>query len=131
MEEERKPVTPIAALRPGMENVRVRVRVLEAGSPKTVETRRGLRTLSEAVVGDGTGRVRLTLWGRLAGTLRDGEAVEIEGAWTTSYRGFVILNAGSRSRVRRVDDASVPEPERVPDKFPRAGPSRAARGRRR
>ncbi len=114
--EEKK----ISQLREGEDDVTVRVRVLEVGETKTVQTRKGPRTLSEAVVGDDTGRVRLTLWGKHAGTLEEGEAVEIRGAWTTSYRGEVQLNVGYRGEIDRIEDSEVPQPEEVPEEVPKA-----------
>ena len=117
MSEER---VKVASLRPGMDHVTVRVRVIEAGSPHEIETRNGRRTISEAVVGDETGRVRLTLWGRKAGSLTAGEVVEISNAWTTSYRGQVILNAGARSEIRRLSDEDAPGIDEVPEKYPQA-----------
>ncbi len=110
----------IASLRPGMDGVNVRVRVLEAGPPRTIETRNGRRTISDAVVGDETGRIRLTLWGRKAGSISVGDAIEIENAWTTSFRGQVVLNAGAKSTIRKLEDNEVPGPDEVPDKFPTA-----------
>jgi len=114
--EEKK----VSQLREGEDEVTVRVRVLEVGETKTVQTRKGPRTLSEAVVGDETGRVRLTLWGRHAGSLEEGEAVEIRGAWTTSYRGEVQLNVGYRGEIERIDDDQVAKPEEVPEETPKA-----------
>ena len=114
--EEKK----VSQLREGEDDVTVRVRVLSVGETKTVQTRKGPRTLSEAVVGDETGRVRLTLWGKHAGTLEEGEAVEIRGAWTTSYRGEVQLNVGYRGEIERIEDDSVPQPEEVPEERPKA-----------
>jgi replication factor A1 len=110
----------ISELKPGMDNVTVKVRVLDAGAPKVIETRKGPRTISEAIVGDETGRVRLTLWGRAAGGVNPGEAVEIHGAWTTSYRGNVVLNVGGRGEIVRIDDSAVPEPSEVPEETPKA-----------
>jgi replication factor A1 len=65
-------VTRVIDLREGMDGVSVRVRVLEAGEAKVIETRNGPRTISEALVGDESGRVRLTLWGKLAGSIKKG-----------------------------------------------------------
>jgi len=114
--EERK----ISQLHEGEDGITVRVRVLSVSEPKTVQTRRGPRTLSEAVVGDDTGRVKLTLWGKHAGSLHEGEAVEIRGAWTTSYRGEVQLNVGNRGEIEEIEDDSVPAPEEVPEETPKA-----------
>ncbi|ABM80679.1 OB-fold nucleic acid binding domain-containing protein [Hyperthermus butylicus] len=129
MRSQKETPVKISELKPGMDNVTVRVRVLEAEAPRVIETRRGPRTISEAVVGDETGRVKLTLWGRAAGTLSEGEAVEIQGAWTTNYRGNVVLNVGGRGGIRRLDDSEAPQPEEVPEETPKASWQR--RGRRR
>lgn len=126
--KESEPVK-VSELKPGMDNVSVRVRVLEAEAPKVIETRKGPRTISEALVGDETGRVRLTLWGRAAGTVSPGEAVEISGAWTTTYRGNVVLNVGGRGEIKRLEDSEVPTAEEVPEETPRA--PRSFRQRRR
>lgn len=112
----------VSDLRDGMDGVSVRVRVLEVSGEKVVNTRRGPRTISEAVVGDETGRVKLTLWGRHAGSLREGEAVEIRGGWTSSYRGEVQLNVGARGEIERIPDDEVPKASEVPEERPKAPP---------
>jgi len=112
----------ISELKPGMNSVSIRVRVLEAEAPRTINTRKGPRTISEAVVGDETGRTRITLWGHAAGSLQVGDVVEISGAWTTSYRGQVVLNIGGRGNITRVDDNSVPPEDEIPEETPQAPP---------
>ncbi len=112
----------VSDLKDGMDGVSVRVRVLEVSSEKVINTRRGPRTISEAVVGDETGRVKLTLWGRHAGSLREGEAVEIRGGWTSSYRGEVQLNVGARGEIERIPDDKVPKASEVPEERPKAPP---------
>ncbi|MET1128003.1 MAG: single-stranded DNA-binding protein [Thermoproteota archaeon] len=112
----------ISELRPGMNKISLRLRVLEAGEPKTVQTRRGPRTLSEALVGDETGRTRLTLWGNAASSVSSGDAIEVRGAWTTVYRGQVVLNVGGSDNVVKVDDTVVPQADEIPEDVPRAPP---------
>lgn len=118
-------------LREGLEGITVRVRVLEVGEKKTVETKKGPRTLSEALVGDETGRVKLTLWGKLAGELRKGDAVEISNCWTSSFRGEIQVNAGSTSVIKKIDEESLPSIEEIPEEYPPkqpAGPARRTQG---
>jgi len=110
----------ISELKPGMNNLSLKVRVIEAGEPRIIQTRKGPRTISNAIVGDETGRVKLTLWGDKAGTIHEGEAVEIEGAWTTSYRGEVQLNVGSRGSITEVSGEEVPGSEEIPENTPKA-----------
>ena len=119
----------VADLREGEENLDLKVRVLSVEPPKVIHTQRGDRTISEAVVGDETGRVKLTAWGSQAGKLHEGEAVELKGAWTTSFRGQVQLNIGGRGKIEKIDDSEVPKPEEVPDVTPKASPQSAYRPR--
>lgn len=88
--------------------------------PKTIHTQRGDRTISEAVVGDETGRIKLTAWGQQAGKLNEGDAVELKGAWTTSFKGQVQLNIGSRGSIEKIDDGEVPKAEEIPENTPKA-----------
>jgi len=111
----------IGNLKAGMENVNVTVRVLEASEPKVIQTKNGTRTISEAIVGDETGRIKLTLWGKLAGSIKPGSVVKIVNGWTTAYKGKVQLNAGSKSTVSEVNDDSVPSEDQIPDITPSAG----------
>ncbi len=135
---ESKPKTKIIDLKPRSENVNVKGRVIEASPPKTINTRKGIRTISNAVIGDETGRVQVTLWGSKAGTLKEGEVVEIEGAWTTSFRGKVQLNVGRSTEVKIVDNNEAPQAEDIPEDEPTApmepyrssGRRRGFRGRR-
>ncbi len=113
-------ISKISDLKDGMENVSVKVRVIEVSKPKVIQTRRGPRTISEAIVGDESGRVKLTLWGRHAGSLKEGEVVEIRGAWTTSYRGVIQLNVGNRGRITPLSDDSAPQSHEIPHEMPRA-----------
>jgi replication factor A1 len=122
----------VGNLKPNQDNVSVTVRVLEASEPKVIQTKSGPRTISEAIVGDDTGRVKLTLWGQLAGKVKQGMVVKIENAWTTAYRGKVQLNAGSRSKVTEMTDSDAPSADQIPTNEPEAPnmPPRRNFGRR-
>ena len=121
-------------LKPGMNNLDVVVRVIESEEPKVINTRSGQRTISEAMVGDETGRVKLTLWGKAAGVVKEGQVVEIKGAWTTAYRGNVQLNIGGKGNIGESSE-ELPEAEKIPEDSPTAPegyrpPRRSYRGRR-
>ncbi|MDM7275796.1 MAG: single-stranded DNA-binding protein [Thermoprotei archaeon] len=109
----------VSDLRENMDNVNVRVRVLEAGESKVIETRSGPRTISEALVGDESGRVKLTLWGKLAGTIKKGDTIEIRNAWTTTYRGQVQLNVGARGSIAKIRSEEVAAEEEIPEETPK------------
>lgn len=116
MEEARK----ILDLVEGLNGVTVKGRVIEVTEPRIVETRRGMARLSTAVIGDETGRITLTLWGDHAGTLKPGEVIIVDGGWTTSYRGYVQLNAGRRTRIEKVEEHEAPEASEIPEETPKA-----------
>ncbi len=110
----------ISDLRPGEDGVNVKGRVLEVGEPRDVETRSGLRTLSEAVIGDETGRIKLTLWGEHAGSLSVGQVIEVQNGFTTAFRGKVQLNVGQRGAIKVLDDSEVVPEDQIPDESPEA-----------
>lgn len=110
----------IGNLKPGMENISVTVRVLKAEEQKVISTRNGERTISEAIVGDDTGRTKLTLWGEQAGKLQEGAVVKIDNAWTSAFKGQVQLNAGNRSKITEASDSEVPEEASIPETVPSA-----------
>jgi replication factor A1 len=120
----------IIDLKPGMENVSVRVRVISVTPPKTIETKKGTRTISNAIVGDATGRVEAVLWGERVTALHENDVVEIRGAWVTEYKGKVQLNIGKSTVVEKAPSDSVPE--EIPENEPRAtGAQRSFRPQRR
>jgi len=108
----------IGNLKGGMENIEVTARVLEIGEQKVVQTKNGPRTIREVMVGDDTGRVKLTLWGSQGDTVKEGQVIKVENAWTTVFKGQVQLNAGSRSKISEASEASVPEADQVPETSP-------------
>ncbi|ABU82133.1 OB-fold nucleic acid binding domain-containing protein [Ignicoccus hospitalis] len=116
-------------------SVTIRGRVLEVSEKRVVNTKYGPAELSEAVVGDETGRVRVTLWRDKAGSLEVGDVVEIRDGWTTSYKGEVQVNVNRRTEIVKLDDSEAPSPEEIPEERPkstaRAGPSRSSFSRRR
>ncbi len=120
MSEENKEKKRIIDLKAGEEHVHVTGRVLETSSPRVIQTRKGPRTISNAVIGDESGRVQATLWGSKAGTLEEGKVVEIKEAWTTSYRGKVQLNIGRSTEVKEVEDTEAPPAEEIPEEQPTA-----------
>ena len=115
-------------LKPGMENLNLKLRVLEAKEARTIQTRKGVRTISEAIVGDESGRIKLTLWGRHAGLIKEGDAIEVKGAFTTQYRGEVQLNLGSKGSIKQLDKDIVPPIDEIPDLSPKAPRTRSKGG---
>ncbi|BBG25411.1 Single-stranded DNA binding protein Ssb [Sulfuracidifex tepidarius] len=112
-------VEKIGNLKPGMENISVVVRVLQVSEPKDIQTKNGPRTISEIMVGDETGRAKLTVWGKQDEALKEGSIVKIDNVWTTAFRGQVQLNAGSKSTFSESDE-QIPEASEIPETVPEA-----------
>ncbi len=113
--------TKISDLKPGMNGVSLVARVISVEPSRTISTRSGLRTITEAVVGDETGKVKLTMWGKaLTSKLKEGDSIEIRNAWTTAFKGVVQLNVGGEENIRVGLEEALPEPEKIPEKYPQA-----------
>jgi replication factor A1 len=112
--------TKVKDLKPGMENVNVDVRVVESLGVRSINTKAGVRTLGEYIVGDDSGKVKLVIWGSKASSLNTGEAVSIKNAWVTEFRGEVQLNAGKNSVIEKLPDESLPKASEIPESTPKA-----------
>lgn len=120
-------VRKVISLKEGDENVSLLVRVLDVGQPRVIQTAKGPRTISEALLGDETGRVKATFWGEKAGRVSKGDVVKITGAWVTSFRGELHVNVGSRSLVESKEDSEAPLEDEIPQASPEASAGRTER----
>ena len=82
----------IADLKPGMRNVELEATVLAVEEPKTIVARGAERRILEAIISDGSGRIKLVLWDEHITDLRPGDRVAIRGGVVTSYKGEWRLN---------------------------------------
>ncbi len=123
VKEERKNLSKkevkIKDLKPGMDNIDLKVRVLEAFKPKIIQTRKGSRIISEAIVGDETGKTKMTLWGKKAGTVEEGDALEIKNAFVTAFKGQAQLNVGKQGEIVKIEDSEVVSKDEVPESIPK------------
>lgn len=92
----------IADLRPGMKGVSLEATVLLVDEPRTIVARGSERTILEALISDGSGRIKLVLWDDNIIELRPGDRVAIDGGAVTSFRGEWRLNVGRGGSIRKV-----------------------------
>ncbi len=115
-----KPKIKVMDLKPNMNNVSLTARVIKVEQPKTINTRSGTRTISEVVIGDDSGKVKLTLWGKaIAGKVKEGDVVEIKNAWTTVFKGSVQLNVGGEGNIVEIQSNDIPDAASIPDNYPK------------
>ncbi len=87
--------TLIQNLRHGMKKVNVEAEVLEAQKPQLVHTQYGTNVmLTNALIADETGKVKLCLWGDQIESAVAGDFIKINNASVRTFRGERHLNLG-------------------------------------
>jgi replication factor A1 len=105
----------------GLSDVNLRGKVLATDSVRTFDRDDGSEgRVANLVLGDPTGRVRITLWDEradLAGEFDAGESVEVVDGYVRERDGDLELHVGDRGSVERIDESI----EYVPETDPIAG----------
>ena len=92
--------TVVRNLRYGMKKVNVEAEVLAKPTPSFVHTRFGSSaTVTNAWVGDETGKIKLCLWNDQASCITIGDMVEIRNASVKAFRGERQLSLGKNGTV--------------------------------
>ncbi|MCQ5374144.1 MAG: single-stranded DNA-binding protein [Candidatus Methanomethylicia archaeon] len=88
-------VKKIEELNPASRGVDVLVKILEVNPSREVSTRDGSsHSVAEALVGDETGCVLLSLWDDDIQRVKVGQTVSIKNGYVTLFRGSIRLNVG-------------------------------------
>jgi replication factor A1 len=96
----------IGTLKSNLTNLKVKVKILTIREPRVIFSRRD-RTehrVTEALVGDETGCVLLTLWDNQIDSLNVGEVYEIQNGYTNLFRGSLRLNMGKYGTAEKADE---------------------------
>jgi len=108
----------VDALRMGQSDVNVRGIVLETDSIRTFDRDDGTEgRVANFLLGDETGRVRVTLWDDRADRaeeLSPGSAVEVVDGYVREREGDLELHVGDRGAVDEIDEAVEFTPETEP-----------------
>ena len=108
----------IDGLRLGLSDVNVKGKVLDAESVRTFDRDDGSEgKVANLVLGDETGRVRVTMWDGQAETVEAveaGESVEVVDGYTRERDGDLELHVGERGAIESLDEEVAYEPESVP-----------------
>jgi replication factor A1 len=84
-----------------MNSVNIKAKITELKEPREIMTKFGTATtLTEAVLEDDTGTVKLTLWGKQADGLENDQEVEIIGGFTKEFREELQLGVGKRGSIK-------------------------------
>jgi len=90
----------ISELKAGSNDVSLKAEVTEVTEPRTVNTKYGTNTVANAVLDDGSGTVKLTLWGKQISSVKQGDNVEISGGFVKEWNGELQLGVGKTGEIR-------------------------------
>ena len=90
----------IENLRVGMKKINVSAEVLQVSEPSKVHTQfRDNAVVSNAVVGDETGKVLLCLWDQQVNSVHTGDYIEIKNAHVAMFKGEKQLRLGKNGTI--------------------------------
>jgi replication factor A1 len=86
----------IKDLRNKMKRVTVEGKVIEKSDTREVLSRFKDKTyrVATAIIGDETGKIKLTLWNDQINQVNVNDKVKVENGYVTSFRGEIQLNVG-------------------------------------
>jgi replication factor A1 len=101
-----KPLTKVRDLTPNSKQVNVLAKVLSVGEPKEVMGKFGdPRKVCEAVVGDDTAVITLSLWNEQIGTIAKDEVILVDNGYVSLVRGHMRLNVGRYGNLTKSTEA--------------------------
>jgi len=101
-----KPLTKVRDLTPNSKQVNVLAKVLSVGEAKEVMGKFGdPRKVCEAVVGDDTAVITLSLWNEQIGTIAKDEVILVDNGYVSLVRGHMRLNVGRYGNLSKSTDS--------------------------
>lgn len=90
--------------------VNVKVRVVEKSEPRTVFSRRddSEHRVTEALVGDDSGCILLTLWDNAIDDVSVDDVIAIKNGYVNTFRGSMRLNVGRYGTREKIEE-EIPE----------------------
>jgi replication factor A1 len=93
----------ISELRNGMKGINVIAKIIEISPTRTVNTRFGtLADLSNVIIADETGSVRLSLWNDQIESFHKGDEVELSTCKVSRFRGELQLRLGRKGTISTI-----------------------------
>ncbi|RLF64929.1 MAG: hypothetical protein DRN33_00835 [Thermoplasmata archaeon] len=91
----------IIDLKPGLSNIEVKAKLLTM-EEREVSVEGTIKKVYTGIMGDMTGKIRYTSWTDFG--IREGDVVEIKGAYTKSWRGAPQLIFDENATVEKIDE---------------------------
>ena len=103
-------ITKIRDLKPNAKRVNVLAKVVHKSEPKEITTRYGeTKHVTEAVVGDETGVITMSLWDDQANMVDEGETIYVDNGYISLVRGHMRLNVGKYGNIKKSEEESIEE----------------------
>lgn len=106
---ESKDLIKVEKLTPYSRGVNVIVKVVSKSEVRNVTGRGGPHTVSDALVGDETGSVVLTLWDDTIGQIDEEDTISITNGYVNLFRGNMRLNIGRYGSFEVLDESPITE----------------------
>lgn len=90
----------ISELKAGLNDVSLKAEVVEVTESRSVNTKYGANTVASAVLDDGSGTVKLTLWGKQISSVKQGDNLEISGGYVKEWNGELQLGVGKTGEIK-------------------------------
>ena len=106
MSYDREPVEAVVAdLRPFMKSLNITFKVIEKGETREVTSRRDGEThrVLDAIAGDTTGIVVLSLWDDMIETIEADKTYRLEKGYTSLFQGHLRLNIGRYGEIAEAE----------------------------
>lgn len=87
------------------------VKVMSVAEPREVTSRSDMSThrVAEALVGDDTGSIYMTLWDDVIDAVEEGQVLNVKDAYINLFRGSMRLNLGRYGSYDVLDEAPFEE----------------------
>lgn len=108
MSNDTEPVeATVAELRPFMKSLNITFKIVEKGEAREVTSRKDGEThrVVDAIVGDSTGVVLLSLWDDMIDTSETDKTYRLEKGYTSLFQGHLRLNIGRYGEIKEAEDA--------------------------
>ncbi|MCP8304747.1 MAG: single-stranded DNA-binding protein [archaeon] len=101
----------VEGLTPNSREVNVIVKAVSISQPRNVTSRRDLsrHRVADALVGDETGCLYLTLWDEKIDEIAEGKTIRIENGYINLFRGSMRLNIGRYGSFESLEESPISE----------------------
>ncbi len=108
---ESKPTVKVSELTPNSKEVNVIVKVANKGQTRDVTSGRdySIHKVADALVGDETGSVYLTLWDDNVTKVNEGDTISIKNGYINLFRGSMRLNIGRHGTLEPAAESPIGE----------------------